>query len=323
MTTIVDAKLFHYQLPFCKAINFNGHLLRVRQGLVLQLRDNQGDYRYGEIAPLPGFSRETLTQAREQIISHLDNGISSLAPQNGFYPSVNFGLDSALRQIPINATPLQMPEVPLFQGDNIALIDHYKKHNKPTLIKLKVAKQNIEKDISLFNQLVNLNSSIMIRCDANQQWSARQASHFFEHINCQHLDYIEEPTHQHGINLQLGNKYDIGLGLDETLQNTSFNYQPHPCIKALVLKPTLIGSITRVETFINIAAQQNLQVHMSSSFESIIGLKQLTALANTYQKKCSISLGIDTLKYFQPAPLTAPQRIAADIKKLECIWKYQ
>ena len=321
MTAIINAKLFYYQLPFCKAINFNSHLLKDRQGLILQLQHDQGDFSYGEIAPLPGFSCETLIQAREQIISYLDSGLSPLSPQADFYPSVNFGLDCALQRLPINAEALNIDPVPLLQGDNIALIAQYKKRNKPALVKLKVARQNIDNDIHLFNQLVSLNPSIMIRCDANQQWSEMQASHFFKNINRQHLDYIEEPTAQHTINLQLGKDYQIGLGLDETLQDTSFNYQTHPYIKALVLKPTLLGSITQVEKFIAIAAQQNIQVHISSSFESIIGLKQLTTLANTFQKKCSISLGIDTLKYFQDGPLTEPQKITADIEKLECIWK--
>jgi O-succinylbenzoate synthase len=321
MTAIINAKLFYYQLPFYKAINFNSHRLKDRQGLVLQLQHAQGDFSYGEIAPLPGFSCETLIQSKEQIISYLDSGLSPLSPQADFYPSVNFGLDCALQGLPITAEALNIDPVPLLQGDNIASIAQYKKLNKPALVKLKVARQNIDTDIRLFNQLVSLNPSIMIRCDANQQWLESQAGRFFKNINRQHLDYIEEPTPLHAINLELGKHYQIGLGLDETLQDTAFNFQAHSSIKALVLKPTLIGSITRLEKFIEIAAQQNIQVHISSSFESIIGLKQLTALANIYQKRCSLTLGIDTLKYFQQGPLTKSQWVSTDLEQLECIWK--
>jgi len=321
MKVIIKAALFNYQIPFVKAINFNGHLLKHRHGLILQLQNNYGDCHYGEIAPLPGFSRETFSQAKQQIISCLNKGVSDLSARENLYASVNFGLGSALQQLSTHESSQNMDPIPLLQGDNIALIEQYKKLKHPLRIKLKVARQPIENDIYLFNQLVSLNPEIMIRCDANRQWSYQQAEFFFNSINREHLEYVEEPTENHKINIQLAEKNKIYLGLDETLQDLDFNYQAHGCIKALVLKPTLIGSLNRVERFIELAVQHKLQVHISSSFESVVGLQQLIALTNIYQRRCSLSLGIDTLKYFQTNLLTNPLYITQDIKKLECIWK--
>ena len=318
---VKQARLFFYQRPFSSPVNFNGQKLSSREGLILQLQDNNKQLSFSEIAPLPGFSKESLEQATAQIIGLLNSGLENLQPRDDLYPSVNFALDCALQNIPLTAKKGQLDSVPLLQGDNASVIKQYLALNAPSLIKLKVARQKVEEDIALFKQLNRLAPNLIIRCDANQGWSAAQASHFFTDIDQQKLDYIEEPTKDHQTNLQLAETHRIALALDETLQDISFTYQHKNCINALVLKPTLIGSLNRLQSFIDIAAQHLLQVHISSSFESIIALQQLTALADIYQKKCRLSLGIDTLKYFQDGLLTARREIKSDLQKLECLWR--
>lgn len=313
-------RLFYYQLPFVRPISFNEQTLGFREGLILQLRDNSGHEHFAEIAPLPGFSNETLQQATAQILSLLNNKADSEQQQSALYPSVRFAIDCALLKTAGTAKINKPDTVPLLQGDNDSVLRQYRSLNCPSLIKLKVARQSVENDILLFKQLGRLNSSLAIRCDANQAWSSSQASDFFSQIDCRKLAYIEEPTSSYPDNLQLAEKYKIALALDETLQNSSFNYQHNDCVTAFILKPTLIGSLQRLQSFIDIAGQQQLQVHISSSFESAVGLQQLAYLANIYQKNCRVSLGIDTLKYFQPGLLTDTGQIKQDVQKLECIW---
>lgn len=317
---VKQARLFYYQLPFLCPINFNGQKIGLREGLILQLQDNKKQLSFGEIAPLPGFSGESLQQASAQMISLLNGGLENLQPENKLYPSVNFALHCALQKIPLTAEVNSLDPVPLLQGDNAAVIKQYRALHCPPLIKLKVARQKVAEDQLLFKQLCRLNPCLMIRCDANRAWSTAQASCFFERIDPLRLDYIEEPTASHQTNLQLAEKYKIALALDETLQDIDFHYQHQSCIKALVLKPSLIGSLSRLQSFIDIAEQQQLQAHISSSFESIIGLQQLSALANLYRKSCPVSLGIDTLKYFQPGLLTDIKQVRTDLQKLECLW---
>jgi O-succinylbenzoate synthase len=314
------AKLFVYQIPFRCPLNFNGQRLTVRNGLILQLQNNQGHSSFGEIAPLPGFSVETLQQAQEQILALLNSGIGNRPLSDNLYPSVRFAVESALRYAPFAKQLGNEHVIPLLQGDNQSVIKHYQALAMPTIIKLKVGRQRVQQDIALFNQLTSLNSLLIIRCDANQAWHSKQASHFFANINTQQLDYIEEPTASFTDNLLLAKQYQIGLALDETLHSSSFHYQHHPQIKALILKPSLIGSLTRLEHYINIAQQQTLAVSISSSFESIVGLLQLNVLADSYKSRCAISLGLDTVKYFQSGLLTDPRHIEQDLQTLECLW---
>ncbi|WP_019613579.1 o-succinylbenzoate synthase [Psychromonas ossibalaenae] len=312
-------RLFTYKIPFLKPLNFKGFKLEYREGLILQLYEN-GKFSLAEIAPLPGFSRETLTQAKEQIIALLERGLENLSEESELYPSVQFALDCVTQKIPCSQQAVNMDKVPLLQGDNQAVITQYIALKSPNLIKLKTARQTPEVDILLFNELTALNPLLLIRCDANQAWTIDQADLFLSKINRAQLDYIEEPTADYDKNLQLAGHYQVGLALDETLQNPDFCYQYKSCIKALVIKPSLIGSLQRMQALINNAQQDQLKVSISSSFESVVGLQQLACLGLYWQKSADISLGLDTLKYFAAGPLTKQENLFEDISQLKCLW---
>ena len=51
--------LYRYQLPFTQPLTFHGKVEVAREGLLVRINDG-----WGEIAPLPGFSRETLAEAQ-------------------------------------------------------------------------------------------------------------------------------------------------------------------------------------------------------------------------------------------------------------------
>ncbi|WP_354622990.1 o-succinylbenzoate synthase [Psychromonas sp. MME2] len=319
MNHIAQAKLFIYQLPFKVPLNFKGQLLTYRSGLILQLQDEQGRYGLGEIAPLAGFSRETLVEARDQIIAHLSTATHPLNKLQNGYPSVQFGLENALNYTPFSRVASCTESIPLIQGSADQVIEHYLALQKPNLIKLKVARHRVSDEVQLFNQLARLNRHLKIRCDANQAWDFQQADDFFSQIEIEQLDYIEEPTASHLHNIRLAQRHRFFLALDESLQDKDFVYQHHPAIKAFVLKPMLIGTRQRIDYFIAIAKQHHLQVSFSSSFESVLGLSQITHLADRY-RGVDINLGLDTLKYFQAQQLTKSNQIVTDIETLECLW---
>ena len=57
----MDITLYRYQLPLSQPIQFHEQQLTVREGLLLKWGSS-----WGEIAPLPGFSRETLAEAQAE-----------------------------------------------------------------------------------------------------------------------------------------------------------------------------------------------------------------------------------------------------------------
>ena len=297
---------------------FNDHLLHKREGLILRV-EQENQYFYGEISPLPGFSKETLSQAKQQIIRLLN---ASPVLSTELFPSVAFGLSSLSYDIKsLQGIISKSDVIPLLQGSNDQILSEYRQLNTPDKIKLKVARQGVSQDVELIAQLIKLNAKLTIRLDANQQWDIQKVTEFFEHIDGQVVDYIEEPTSSHEDNLLLATRYHFSLALDETLQCADFSYAAHPHIKAFVIKPTLIGSHQRIQFFLDLAQKNKLQVSISSSFESIIGLSHLKYIAQQFQPKTDINLGIDTIKQFQSTVLFDANNLDDDVNNLECIWK--
>ncbi|ABM02058.1 O-succinylbenzoate synthase [Psychromonas ingrahamii 37] len=323
-----QAKLFRYQLPFKIPIVFKGIKLTAREGVILQVQNDKGEFNFAEIAPLPGFSKETLQQATAQIIALLNTPPLNSQSDILLYPSVAFALDCILHNIPISELFKTAESIPLLQGDNHSVLKQYLQLNKPNSVKLKIGRQSVAKDITLFSALSALNNNLLIRCDANQSWTFAQADLFFANINTQLIDYIEEPTASLSDNINLAERYEVQLALDETLQQKQFQYQHHRCFKALILKPTLIGSFERLNYFIKTAKKFHLSVSISSSFESPLGLSQLAFLASQWSKEVDISCGLDTLKFFESAILNKNSDKKLDnktpinqqVKHLECLW---
>jgi len=322
----IQVKLFAYKLPFRNPMQFKQYQLHQREGLILQIIDKNGVNRFAEIAPLPGFSKETFAQVKQemiQLISGSGSILNKLTKHMSAYPSIQFALDSIL--LAINTTQeITIDNVALLQGNRATIISQYKQLDHPELIKLKVAKESIDIDIDNFQQLCQLNPKLKIRCDANQAWNEKQAEQFFTAINIKQLDYIEEPTCDHQKNLKLAEKFSIKLGLDETLQQSNFNYQAHQSIRAFIIKPALIGSKHKIDKLVSIAKSSAIKISISSSFESIVGLQQLKHLATSYlhhsqQKTLALSLGIDTLKYFSSTQLQDKNKIEDECQQLELL----
>ncbi|MCP4323157.1 MAG: o-succinylbenzoate synthase [Psychromonas sp.] len=322
-----QAKLFAYKLPFKVTMQFKQHQLYYREGLILQLIDNSGQLHYAEIAPLRGFSQETLTEVKQEVIELLSRGLENLTAHNNQLNSLQFALDSLslTNKIDTNNQLVSVDTIPLLQGSSEQIQSLYKRLGQPDLIKLKVARASIKTDIDNFQTLCLLNPKLKIRCDANQAWNKQQASQFFSGINTLQLDYIEEPTSIHQTNLDLAEQHSIQLGLDETLQQPNFSFQDHRCISAFIIKPTIIGSKEKIDRLVSLAAKFAIKVSFSSSFETVVGLHTLEKLACLYQLQhikqgLMVSLGTDTLKYFDSSLLQDIDKIEKDNQQLELLW---
>jgi O-succinylbenzoate synthase len=65
---IGDVGIYKYSIPFRAPLRIGTQTLTAREGLVIELTGVDGTRGYGEIAPLEGFSVETLEQAGQQIL---------------------------------------------------------------------------------------------------------------------------------------------------------------------------------------------------------------------------------------------------------------
>ena len=63
--------LYRYSIPVDSQLILRGRFLKRREGLIVRVACSRDGW--GEIAPLPGFSEETIEQAQEQAIEWLTN----------------------------------------------------------------------------------------------------------------------------------------------------------------------------------------------------------------------------------------------------------
>jgi len=311
--------LLRFSLPFQHTMHFKQQALTARKGLWLVQQDSLGQQWIGEIAPLPGFSTETLAQAEQQLLALLQ-GISAMNSET-LFPSIHFALYCLTEKVPYHSpqkTSNSLTSVPLLQGDITTIKTRYLALHQPCLVKLKVARTDINDDIQCLHQLIAMNPQIRFRLDANQQWSAQEYSDFLTAIDTKYIDYIEEPTLSLQDNLTISAQFDVHIALDETLLSTP-SLPVHPCIRALIIKPTLLGDPQRIKQYLRYAQQHQLSVSISASFESPIAIHQLHHLAHQWQQTYAleISLGLDTLQAF---PATVDQNIPALLQGAQRLW---
>ncbi len=107
--------IFSYSLPL-KPLKVGNKTLNRREGLIIELTNENGQVGLGEIAPLPGFSKESLKAAKAQTLRLRRNILGKIIPfklTSGLLPSVRFGVESAIedllkpskesKRIPVNA----------------------------------------------------------------------------------------------------------------------------------------------------------------------------------------------------------------------------
>ncbi|MCS3461358.1 o-succinylbenzoate synthase [Aeromonas sp. BIGb0445] len=265
--------LYRYQLPFTQPLSFHGRVESVRQGLLL--RTPLG---WGEIAPLPGFSQESLAEAETEARACLEQLARGETPAPRL-PSVQFGFDCARRHWPAQDKPLPEP-YPLIQGAPQDLLKHWKEwlHQTPAKAKLKVARYPMRDELALIRLLLDRRPTLNLVLDANQGWTREEAWAFCGHLDPNRIEYLEDPCASFEDIAFVASRTGMPIALDELLVQGK-PWQPIPQLKALVLKPMLLGALANSEALVARARELRLKVIVSSCFESGVGLGQLARLA--------------------------------------------
>ncbi len=322
---IKSYRLFSYVLPFKKPVRIKGHALTKRQGLLVQLSDGKS-VGWGEAAPLPHFSHETTAQAFKQLQKILPRLITTTQQQGSItaaqdyleskknYPSVEFALECALQNLSDNTkrprqktpnsnhtTVLAVPLSGLLQGNSREIINeaHRLQNLGVTSFKLKLS-NNHQQDIQLLHKLDrSLKPGIGLRLDANQRLNFSEAVTLISRSPRHRIDYIEEPFRNLQIAEKLFQATQTPYALDESLSKISYNVLPKlKGLKALILKPTLLGGSKNLRHWVTWGNKLKLQIIFSACFESSLGLNRIIGYILKLLKQ-PVPQGLDTYKYFK------------------------
>lgn len=284
----MKVQLFCYNLTFKQPFNFKNKVTQTKKGLLISI-----DNKWGEIAPLEGFSRESYEEALNQTMQ-----ICEGEPPENVCSSVDFGFSSALKAYP-----------------------HSLKHKISTLgitpssqcSKIKVHHLSIDRCISLIKKIKSKHPHILLRLDCNQTWTLSESLFFAKHFDKTDFDYLEEPTKTFEETKEFYNKTGFPIALDETLYQNNFTFEKLQ-LACLILKPTMIGGTKKIDPFMVYAKKNGAKVSFSSSFESGIGLQNILGLASYYQDRSFH--GLDTLKFFKNDILEKPLDVQKKTDKL-------
>lgn len=325
---VTSFKIYRYTLPLKSPVLIRGrNQIHLREGIILFLTlDNQWPG-FGEIALLKEFEGSAIEKyvnnlkefgkrlAMQALPDEVD-GIFRYIDSCSLFSEVLFGVETAFYnafahklQKPLSCLWGKFPssaiivngllqeEEPVKQAVN----DLFRKGVQAIKVK---AGGMVKKDLERLKVVLEaVNNRARIHLDVNQRWSYEEALYFASEIGSHQLEYLEEPFQNLEKAPDFFRKTGIALAWDESLLGEKAK-KIREGVRAWVLKPALLGGIRKALAIADEAKKNGLQIVVSSSFESSIGLFSLAHLAAALGSHCRA--GLDTIKYFARDLLKEP-----------------
>ena len=295
-----SAQVYRWQVPMDAGVVLRDRRLKTRDGLFVRLGDGAGEG-WGEIAPLPSFSSESLDDAQAAAIAWAGawrNGEEIALPA---LPSAAFGISCALAEL-AGALPQEADfrAAPLCTGDPDELLPLLQQMPGEKVAKVKVGLWEAVRDGMVVNLLLEAIPDLTLRLDANRAWTPLKAQQFAKYVNPDvrsRIAFIEEPCRTRDDSRAFARETGIAIAWDESLREADFRFCAEPGVRAVVIKPTLTGSLQKVREQVTAAHALGLTAVISSAIESSLGLTQLARIAAWLTP--GTLPGLDTLNLMQ------------------------
>ncbi|WP_148250240.1 o-succinylbenzoate synthase [Raoultella terrigena] len=294
------AQVYRWQIPMDAGVVLRERRLKTRNGLFVHLQEGEREG-WGEVSPLPGFSEETLEEAQAALLvwatAWRQGQDLPFPPQ----PCAAFGVSCALAEL-----NEQLPQAadyraaPLCTGDPDELFARLAAMPGEKVAKVKVGLYEAVRDGMVVNLLLEAIPELRLRLDANRAWTPLKAQQFAKYVDPQYRDriaFLEEPCKTRADSRAFAQETGITIAWDESLREADFCLQAEAGVGAVVIKPTLTGSLQKVQEQVAAAHALGLTAVISSSIESSLGLTQLARIA-AWLTPQTIP-GLDTLALMQ------------------------
>lgn len=342
---IAHADVFRYRLPLKQPVTLKpGTIINAREGLLLRLRGEDGAEAWGEAAPLPGFSLESLDMAQAALVQCAQSlrgqpfpeQIEEYQARNMMpslrWPSVSFAVESAalgLRAaeagLPLwrsicDDPPETLPVCALLTGPHKNLLAQAEvlRSTDCRAVKLKVGRDDLASEVDLVHALRSaLGPEIELRLDANRAWDFETAAAFGNQVAECDIAFIEEPLDDAWQGPRFTEETGIPFALDETLQQpgaldgasgAESLYRLCQQAGAVVLKPSLVH-LPGLASLLATAGFPVKRLVFSAAFESGVGISILAQYAAAFGTP-GVAAGLDTYSLLSEDVLETPLPIA-------------
>ena len=324
---INDCTIRPYQLPFEQPWNSNHGTHTIRQGFLVELKDEAGNYSCGEAAPLAEMGTESLVQCgnglknlKEVTLHHCaEELISQLEPYRKNHPALCCGVESAavellakqnhltLGQWLSGGSPNQIHVNQILPAIDSSAIDPAGSH----IIKLKLGIAPIQQELSQIQQLaLHLSPNQRLRLDANQAWHYDEAAHFLSQLHSLPIESIEEPLQKPTLESidQLQQQCPAPIALDESVRQIGITeILDHGSLQRVVLKPMLLGGPRTTFLLAQQFQKAGIETVITSTLESSIGIVSAAYCAAAADPRQQQAHGLDTAHYFSEDLTLAPR----------------
>jgi len=296
----VTATLHPYRLPLTAPIVLAGRTHAHRDGVLLRVEHADGAVGWGDAAPLPGFSRESLADAHAALTGAARAIAAGDDLPDDLPPAARFAVETAFDDLAGALRPPDAPEaLPLagliLGGDAVAQARDLAAAGYRA-VKLKVGRAAA--DAPTVRAVRDaLPPHVALRLDANRAWTPDEARRFADAVAGLDLAFVEEPLADPDGLEALARDTGLPVALDESLSGATVLIPPWAV--AVVLKPTILGGIGATRAWVGAARAAGVPAVLSGAFESGVGMRAVAALA--------LATGAE------PAGLDPYRRLAADV----------
>ena len=289
-----------YQRHFKQPLRTNHGIWRVREGAIVSLSDRTGIVGRGEIAPLPWFGSETISQAikfcRQLGKTITQQDIMSIPD---CFPCCQFAFESAwlnLRQDRKDATHDYEYCYLLPAGESaLTAWQEIYRSQAATTFKWKIGVLPLATEIKILKQLTDaLPSNIKLRLDANGGLNLPQAQYLLSIADTlEAIAFIEQPLPPENLAdiLQLSQEHTTLLALDESVASFQQLQEVHRqgWQGVYVIKAAIMGFPSRLADF---CRDRTLDVVLSSVFETRVGRDAVLNLTRKLNHPRAVGFGV-------------------------------
>jgi o-succinylbenzoate synthase len=271
---------------------------------------------YSEIAPLPGFSKESQQDVFQWISKndiHIKKNLNNLDWIHEIpFASIRFGLDAirlqllaaadgkslhhylnenALNQVKINGLISLLDPI---QAD--AQLEKFIQSGI-NHVKVKVGIKPSQ-ELNLIRILRKKYPQLIWRIDANQAFSAEDAVHFLNDLKNEPIDYCEQPvdfSNTEALKFVKDNSV-IAIAADESAYSLDniLHLIEQDAADVFVIKPMLIGSIQEIQAITDLIKQRGKKLVFTSSLETVVGRRITAQIAAAFTQDPEIPNGLST-----------------------------
>jgi o-succinylbenzoate synthase len=327
---ITGARIDAYRLPLRGSWHSAHGCIAERRGWVvaLETEDSRG---WGDCAPLPEAGTEARPAAEAALRSLLPR-LKGLSPREALTrleeeasctPAARFGIETALVDLAAQADGLPMTrwlnsgaklsvavnatlgviDEGLAERANAAVAAGYR------VLKIKMGMRPWQTETKRLRELADvLSEGVTLRLDANRAWSEDAARAALKVLADLPVESLEEPLEsaEPGAFARLQREVPFALALDESLVGFNPDSLRETCpARRLVLKPAVLGGLSRTLAVAELARQAGLECVVTSTLESSVGVRAAAHVAAALAN--SLAHGLATSSWLARDVTAAPK----------------